>query len=446
MKRQIILLAGICLACWIAADGTVTIALGEAMGFDGWSPSSPRDEIRPDFAIEKTGGPDGQGGLVIAHDDREGLDGAWTKTFDVEGGNYYRITAHGRVVSVPNPRYHTYVELMFHDPKGGTVRDERVGVACVPYFVPDVGIGQRGWMKFTGVYYAPVDATHATVRLDLRWAPGGQIEWGDISLAMSSAPTARKVRLAATNFLPRDGKSALDNCRQFEPYIAQAAEKGADLLVLGECITSMGNDLTYIDAAERIPGPCTDYLASLAKKHNLHIVTSLHERAGHLIYNTAILVGPEGHVVGKYRKICPARGEYRMGIAPGYEFPVFETGFGKVGMMICMDVHFPEIARGLAANGAEIIALPIMGGHPDLARARALDNQVYLVSATYAVTDDWMQTGVWGLSGDLLARATEKNSVVVAEVDLAEQHFWHPNMGEFKNRLRHERPAVTLPK
>jgi predicted amidohydrolase len=135
-----------------------------------------------------------------------------------------------------------------------------------------------------------------------------------------------------------------------------------------------------------------------------------------------------------------------MGIAPGHQFPVFETRFGKVGMMICMDVHFPEIARGLAANGAEIIAMPIMGGHPDLARARALDNQIYLVSSTYTVSDDWMQTGVWGLSGDLLVRATEKNSVVVAEVDLAEQYFWHPNMGEFKNRLRHERPAVPLPK
>ena len=252
--------------------------------------------------------------------------------------------------------------------------------------------------------------------------------------------------LQQLNFRPRDGKSGLDNCRQFEPYIAQAAEKRADLLVLGECITSMGNDLTYIDVAERIPGPCTDYLASLAKKYNLYIVASLHERDGHLIYNTAILVGPEGRLVGKYRKICPARDEYRMGIAPGHELPVFETGFGKVGMMICMDVHFPEIARGLAANGAEIIALPIMGGHPELARARALDNQIYLVSATYAVTDDWMQTGVWGLSGDLLVRATEKNSVVGAEVDLAEQYFWRPNMGEFKNRLRHERPAVTLPK
>ena len=115
-------------------------------------------------------------------------------------------------------------------------------------------------------------------------------------------------------------------------------------------------------------------------------------------------------------------------------------------MMICFDVHMPEVARGLAANGAEIIAMPIMGGHPALARARAIENQIYLVTSTYSINDDWMQTGVWGLSGDLLVRATKKDSVVITEVDLSEQYFWRANMGEFKGRLRHERPAVEMPK
>ena len=79
--------------------------------------------------------------------------------------------------------------------------------------------------------------------------------------------------------------------------------------------------------------------------------------------------------------------------------------------MICFDVHMPEVARGLAANGAELIAMPIMGGHPALARARAIENQAHLVTATYSINDDWMQTDVWDLSGDLLVRATEKVSL-----------------------------------
>jgi len=68
------------------------------------------------------------------------------------------------------------------------------------------------------------------------------------------------------------------------------------------------------------------------------------------------------------------------------------------------------------------------------------------VTSTYSINDDWMQSGVWDLGGEMLVRATEKDSVVVAEVDLSEQYFWRANMGEFKGRLRHERPAVELPK
>ena len=113
--------------------------------------------------------------------------------------------------------------------------------------------------------------------------------------------------------------------------------------------------------------------------------------------------------------------------------------------VVLLDVHMPEVARGLAANGAEIIAMPIMGGHPALDRARAIENQIYLVTSTYSVNDDWMQSGVWGLDGDLLVRATEPDSVVVAEVDLSKQHFWRANMGDFKSRLVHERPNVPLP-
>jgi len=421
-------------------------APADELELNGWRPFSPRDEIRPDFAINPDGGPDGQGGLVIELDHREGLDGAWAKTFEVEGGRHYRVTAHCRTTGVTNPRHHTYVELLFHDADGNLVLNRQTGVRSRPFYPPDVGRDGPGWTKFTGVYRAPAAATHATVQLHLRWEPRGRVEWGGVSLVKSGPRPPRKVRLAAANYRPRGGKTALDNCRQLEPCIAQAAEKRADLVVLGECITSVGNGLSYVEAAEPIPGPSTDYLARLARRHNLYIVTTLHERVGHLIYNTAVLLSPDGELVGKYRKICPARDEWRKGIAPGRRFPVFDTRIGKVGMMICFDVHMPEVARGLAAAGAEIVAMPIMGGHPALARARAIENQVYLVTSTYSINDDWMQTGVWDLSGDLLVRATEKDSVVVAEVDLSEQYFWRANMGDFKNRLRLERPAVTLPK
>lgn len=345
-----------------------------------------------------------------------------------------------------NPRHHSYVELLFHDAAGNLVRNPKTGLNSRPFFARVVDEDGRGWTEFSDIFYAPPAATHAAVKLHLRWEPNGQIEWGEVSLERSPPRTARKVRLAAINYTPKGGKTALDNCRQLDVHVARAAEMQADLAVLGECITSVGNGLSREAAAEPIPGPSTQYLARLADKHKIYIVTTLYERVDHRIFNTAILLDPAGELLGTYRKMCPARGEYRGGIAPGEEFPVFDTELGKIGLMICFDVHMPEVARGLAANGAEIITMPIMGGHPDLARARAIENQVYLVSSTYSINDDWMQTGVWDLNGRLLVRALEKDVVVVAEVDLSEQNFFPGNMGDFKSRLRHERPAVALPK
>ena len=442
MKQRFTIPIIIIVACW----ATVTSATSLQLEYDGWQPSSPREEIRPRFAIDRNGGPDENGAMRIAHDDREGLDGAWARTFEVEGGRHYCITAYCRTTGVANPRHNTYAELLFHDAKGNLVLNHHTGVQSRPFYPHDVKTDKPGWTKFTGIYRAPADASHATVRLHLRWERSGTAQWGGVSLVKSPPRTPRKVRLAAANYRPRGGKTALDNCRQLEPCVAEAARRHADLVVLGECITSVGNSLTHVEVAEPVPGPSTDYLAKLAGKYKLHIVTTLHERVGHLIHNTAVLLSPEGKLLGKYRKVCLARGEYRKGIAPGREFPVFDTAIGRIGMMICFDVHMPEVARGLAANGAEIIALPIMGGHPDLATARAIENQVYLVTSTYSVNDDWMQTGVWGLSGDLVVRATENDSVVVAEVDLSAQYFWRANMGDFKSRLRHERPDVVLPK
>lgn len=438
MRRRIVFLTFL----WLAAAPVSA----DELQFDGWQPYSPRDEIRPEFAVSQNGGPMGKGGLLIKHDEREGLDGAWLKRFEIDGDAHYRITAYCRTTDVENPRHQVYAELLFHDADERLVLNRQTGVPSRPFYPWDVETDERGWTKYTGIYRAPAAATQATVKLHLRWAPKGQVEWGGVSLVKTPPREKRIVRLAAANYRPRGGKTGMDNCRQFAPRVAEAARQGADLVVFGECITAVGNGLSYEEAAEPIPGPATDYLATLAKKHDLYLVTSLHERVGHLIYNTAVLLGPDGTLVGKYRKVCLARDEYRKGVAAGRDFPVFDTPIGKIGMMICFDVHMPEVARGLAANGAEIIALPIMGGHPALARARAIENQVYLVTSTYSINDDWMQTGVWDLSGELITRATEKDSVVVAEIDLSKQHIWRANMGDFRSRLRHERPAVSLPK
>jgi predicted amidohydrolase len=224
--------------------------------------------------------------------------------------------------------------------------------------------------------------------------------------------------------------------------IAEAAKQQADLVVLGETVPYVNVRQSPAENAETIPGPTTEYFGGLAKQHALHIAVSLYERDGHLVYNTAVLLSPAGQLLGKYRKVCLPHGEVEKGVAPGTDYPVFQTKFGKVGLMICYDGFYPEVARALTANGAEVIAWPVWGCDPLLARARACENRVYVVSSTF--TDpkmDWMVSAVIDPTGKVVAQAKERGSVVVHEADLAKPLVGPYNLGDFREMVQRHRPT-----
>jgi N-carbamoylputrescine amidase len=151
------------------------------------------------------------------------------------------------------------------------------------------------------------------------------------------------------------------------PFIEEAGKQGVQILCLQEIFNTPyfcpGQDRKWYESAESVPGPTTEKMQVLAKKYNMVIIVPIYEKEQPgVLYNTAAVIDADGTYLGKYRKnhIPHTTGFWeKFFFKPGnLGYPVFQTKYAKVGVYICYDRHFPDGARVLGLNGAEIVYNP----------------------------------------------------------------------------------------
>jgi predicted amidohydrolase len=212
-----------------------------------------------------------------------------------------------------------------------------------------------------------------------------------------------------------------------------ASEQPVDLIVFPELITT-GYEVgpRFPDLAQRIPGPTVNLIAQRASEAGVHVIFGMvsKEKVESILYNTAVLVGPDGDLIGQYNKVH-LRGEEQIAFRPGYRFDVFETEFGAVGTMIGWDLAFPEVARSLALEGAELLVVCANWEQPRADEwrvyllARAYENAVFVAAANRVGEEPSYtfcgQSGIVGPDGKVYASVEEPiEGYAVARIDLDE--------------------------
>lgn len=252
------------------------------------------------------------------------------------------------------------------------------------------------------------------------------------------------MKLALVQFEPEAEKDA--NVDKATRYGGKAAQEGADLILLPE-IWNVGYFAfdEYADGAEPLDGPTMSVMADLADEHDVYLhAGSVVERDGDDLYNTSILLGPDGTVIDTYRKmhLFGYESEESQLLTPGERIVAAETEFGTVGMTTCYDLRFPELYRALRDEGADLFL--ITSAWPQarldhwrlLNRTRAVEEQVFLAAANLTGQNGGVELGgnslvvdPWGVPR---ANAGQDEGMTIVKIDL-----------EAVERVRSEFPALA---
>jgi predicted amidohydrolase len=257
----------------------------------------------------------------------------------------------------------------------------------------------------------------------------------------------REVTVAAVQMSPKLGEQQDNLSRMGEWLDRVCTEQHVDLVVFPELITT-GYEcgVQFIDLAERVPGPTVNLIAQRASDYGTHVLFGMvaKEKVESILYNAAVFVGPDGEVIGRYNK-THLHGEERLAFRPGFRYQVWEAEFGTIGVMLGWDLAFPEVARSLALEGAEMLCVCANWESPNADEwrayimSRAYENSTYVVGAnrvgeeyTYSFFGDSMIVGPRGQVYGTVDGS--EPGYVVARIDLDEVKRYREELQYFQWR------------
>ena len=266
--------------------------------------------------------------------------------------------------------------------------------------------------------------------------------------------TAIRIALCQMNVV--DNKE--ENLNKASLMIAESVNENADFIVLPEMFNCPYSNDKFIEYCEKEKdSPTLTRISALAREHEVYILAgSIPEKEKEKLFNTSYLFDKDGNIIAKHRKMhlfdidVKDRITFKESdvLTAGNDFTIADTEFGKIGIGICYDIRFPELARIMVENGALILFYPgafnmtTGPAHWELLfKSRALDNQVYCVGVAPALNEDASYqsfghsiiTNPWG---DIIAEADTKEELIIGEIDLSEIKKIREELPLLKNKRR----------
>lgn len=434
----------------------------DSFGSNKWIHWVPREEVSPIFERIFAGD---NTLLKISSNGNTNNFGKWLcEVIEIPGDTEFDFSVEYHAEQIEYESVSVYAMLTWRNKEGEMLRRE---------YVDQLSNLVDGWMRLQKTAISPEDTWSLTAELAFCWDEDGVVTWRNSALyrtedelnkrqdscrenvrngscgnGQCKGQGSRVVRVATTSILTR--KNLDKNLEAMLLHIDEAGQAGADIVCLTETFYGAFTGTPPCDICQPIPGCLTHAVAAKANEHGIYVILSLFEQDRKNIYNTAVLIDREGEIAGKYRKVHLPLYEVEDGVTPGNEYKIFETDFGRIGILVCWDQAFPEAARITADKGAEIIFIPTAGDEPLQSRARAKDNGIYVVVA-----------GMYGPAssriidpyGKIIATVESQNKnaeegICVADIDLNKHHYTHwlslgPCFSEHKHVYRKERRVDT---